>query len=88
MWADSTDRNDARVGTSQLIYVEIWNYEATTNSSITPDDGLNITGRYTDENKTGMTFIALDSKGDGQKFRQALAEVLSKDAHNEHAIYQ
>jgi hypothetical protein len=44
--------------------------------------GLNITGRFTDENKTGMAFIVLDSASDGQKFRRVLEEALSKALTN------
>ena len=87
--ADSTDRNDASVSASQLIHVDIWDDRATTDSSITANEGLNITGRYTVNNKSGMAFIALDSNADGRKFRQVLEEALSRSATSQaHAIYQ
>ena len=88
VWADSTDRSDARVGASELIYVDIWDDQTATDSPITSDEGLNITGRYTDESRTGLVFIVLDSNLDGRKFRQVLAEVLSKAAYKQHAVYQ
>jgi hypothetical protein len=88
VWADSTDRNDANVSASQLIHVEIWDDRATTDSSLTVNEGLNITGLYTVKKKTGMAFIALDSNADGRKFRQVLEEALSKSASQAHAIYQ
>jgi hypothetical protein len=88
VWADSTDRSEASVGTSQLIYVDIWDDRATTGYSIPADEGLNITGLYTVKNKTGMAFIALDSNADGQKFRQVLQKALSKAAIQEHTVYQ
>lgn len=80
VWADSTDRNDADVGTAQLKRIDVRDYQTTASYAITPDQGLNITGRYTDKNKTGITFIVLGSEPDGQKFRQVLEEALGKAA--------
>lgn len=74
IWADSTDRNAAGIGSAQLIQIEVHDFESTAMGTIAPDEGLNITGRYTNANKSGMTFIALGSGPDGQKFRQALRE--------------
>ena len=78
VWADSTDRNDAGVGTAQLKDIDVRDYQTTASYAITPDQGLNITGRYTDRNKTGITFIVLNSAQDGQKFRQVLEEARNK----------
>jgi hypothetical protein len=88
VWADSTDRNDASVSASQLIHVDIWDDRATTDSSITANEGLNITGLYTVKNKMGVAFIALDSNVDGRRFRHVLEEALSKSASRQHAVYQ
>lgn len=88
VWADSTDRSDASVGASQLIHVDLWDYQTTSIFPITFDEGLNITGRYTDKSKTGIVFIVLDSNTDGRKFRQLLAEVLNKAASKEQGVYQ
>ena len=88
VWADSTDRSDASVSASQLIHVDIWDDRATTNSSITANEGLSITGRYTVKNRMGMAFIALDSKADGRKFRQVLEEALSRAVSHEQAVSQ
>lgn len=88
VWADSTDRSDANVGGSQLICVDLWDDQATTNSPIASDQGLNITGRYTDETKTGIVFIVLDSNLDARKFRQVLEEELSKATNKEPGSYQ
>jgi hypothetical protein len=78
VWADSTNQNDAGAGTAQLKHIDVRDYQATASYTITPDQGLNITGRYTDKNKTGITFIVLDFEPAGQKFRKVLEEALSK----------
>jgi hypothetical protein len=78
VWADNADRNEADAGTAQLKHIDVRDYQTTASSAITPDQGLNITGRYTDKNKTGITFIVLGSEPDGQKFRQVLQEARSK----------
>ena len=88
VWVDSTDRSDANVGASQLIHVDIWDYQTTTVYPITAEVGLNITGRYTDMHRTGLTFIALDANADGRKFRRALEEALSKAASKENGVYE
>lgn len=80
VWADSADGNDASADTAQLKHIDVRDYRATASYTISPDQGLNITGRYTDKNKTGITFIVLDSELDGQEFRRALKEALSKAA--------
>lgn len=74
VWVDSNERNDA--GTAQLKHIDVRDYQTTASYSITPDQGLNVTGRYTDKNKTGITFIMLDSEADGQRFRKVLKEAL------------
>jgi len=78
IWADSTDQNHAGAGSAELRLIDVRDYETTAMNAIAPDLGLNITGRYTDRNKTGMTFIVLGSGPDGQKFRQVLGEALNK----------
>jgi hypothetical protein len=78
VWADSSDRNEASAGAAQLKHIEVRDYRTTSSYAIAPDHGLNITGRYTDKNKTGITFIMLGSEPDGQKFRQILEEALGK----------
>lgn len=76
VWVNSSERNDAGAGTAQLKHIDIRDYQTTASYSITPDEGLNVTGRYTDKNKTGITLIMLDSEADGQRFRQVLKEAL------------
>jgi hypothetical protein len=80
VWAESSGRNEAAAGTAQLSQIDVRDYGATTQYAITPDQGLNITGRYTDKNRTGITFIVLDAEADGQKFRDVLQEALRKTA--------
>jgi hypothetical protein len=78
VWADSNGPNDPSVGTAQLRQIDVRDYQKTASYAIAPDEGLNITGRFTDKNKTGITFIVLDAEPDGQKFRKVLGEAMSK----------
>jgi hypothetical protein len=78
VWADSNGQNNVDASTAQLKHIDVHDYQTTASYTITPDQGLNITGRYTDKNKTGITFIELDTEADGQKFRHVLKEALSK----------
>ena len=76
VWADSSGRNNVVAGTARSNQIDVRDYGSTAQYAITPDQGLNITGRYTDKNKTGITFIMLGAEADGQKFRQVLSEAL------------
>jgi hypothetical protein len=80
VWADSSGRNNVVAGTAQLSQIDVRDYQDTAQYAITPAQGLNITGRYTDKNKTGITFIVLEAEADGQKFRQVLNEALRNAA--------
>ena len=80
VWAESSGRNEAAAGTAQLSQIDVRDYRATSQYAITPDQGLNITGRYTDTNRTGITFIVLEAEADGQKFRDVLYDALRKTA--------
>ena len=80
VWAIAANASPARAGSAQLRKIESRDYESTAMFAIVPNHGLNITGRYTDVNKTGMTFISLGSEPDGQNFRQILKEALKKAA--------
>ena len=79
-WADSSGRNEVAAGTARLSQIDVRDYRATAQYAITPDQGLNITGRYTDKNRTGITFIVLEAEADGLKFRDVLHEALRKIA--------
>jgi hypothetical protein len=48
--------------------------------ALTPAQGLNVTGRCTNKNKTGITFIVLEAEADGQEFRQVLDEAMKNVA--------
>ena len=80
VWAIAVKGGPARAGSAELRNIESRDYESTAMYAIVPNHGLNITGRYTDVNKTGMTFISLGSEPDGQNFRQILKEALKKSA--------
>jgi len=80
VWADSNGRSDVAAGTAQLSQIEVREDHTTVQYVITRDQGLNITGRYTEENKTGITFIVLDSEDDGVKFREVLKQALRRAA--------
>ena len=76
VWADSNGRSDVTAGTARLSQIDVRDYRDTAQYAITPPQGLNITGRYTDKNRTGITFIVLEAEADGEKFRQVLNEAI------------
>lgn len=78
IWTDNTAHRNACAGSTQLKYIYVQDYETTAMYVIAVDHGFNVTGRYTDRNKTGMMFIVLGSDPDGHKFRQVLDEAIKK----------
>ena len=78
VWADSTNQNDAGTGSAQLKQIDAHDYEMTAMFEISRDHGINVTGRYTDANKTGRTFIVLGSDRDGKKFRELLDRTMKR----------
>jgi hypothetical protein len=82
VWADSTDRNNAGAGSAELRNINVQDYSATAMYVIVPNEGINVTGRYSDVHKTGMTFIVLGSEPDGKKFRQMLQEAMKKEENH------
>lgn len=80
VWAESSGRNDVAAGTARLNQIDVRDYHTTAQYAITPAQGLNITGRYTDKNRMGITFIVLEADADGQKFRRVLDEAMRKAA--------
>lgn len=80
VWADSSGREEVVAGTAQLDQIEVHDYCTTARYAIAPDQGLNISGRYTDQNRMGTLFIVLEAGTDGKKFRQVLDQALRKAA--------
>jgi hypothetical protein len=80
VWADSSGPNDVLAGTVPLNQMDVRDYRSDEPYAITPEQGLNITGCYTDKNKTGITFIVLEAKAYGQKFRRVLNQALRNAA--------
>lgn len=76
VWAESSGPSDVACGAVQLSQIDVCDYRSTAQYAITPAQGLNITGPYADKQKTGITFIVLEAKADGQKFRQILDEAM------------
>ena len=76
VWVDSSGPSDVMAGAVPLNQMDVCDYRSAAQYAITAEQGLNITGHYTDKNKTGITFIVLEAVADGQKFRQVFNEAL------------
>jgi len=76
--AEGMQHKDASAGSALLRNIDVRDYQNTASNESMPDMGFNITGRYTDKNRTGITFIGLDTDIDGQKFRQILEQAINK----------
>ena len=68
VWVDGS-----HAGTAQLKHIDVSDSDG---YSISPDQGLHVSGRYTRKNSTGNLFIVLDSEADGRKFRRILQGAL------------
>ena len=80
VWAVAANGKLPTVGSALLRNINMRDYEETSSGSIMPNQGLNITGRYTDVNQTGITFISLGTEADGKNFRVILKDAIKKAA--------
>jgi len=76
VWADGSRDQDARAGTAQLKHIDVADSQNTGSYSISPEQGLMVSGRYTHQNSTGTLFLVLDSEAEGRQFRRILQEAL------------
>ena len=77
VWVDSSHENDTAAGTAQLRHIDLNDNNPPDRYHAGPEQGFILTARYTDRNRTGPTFIVLDSGVEGKKFRKILHEALS-----------
>jgi hypothetical protein len=78
VWAESINQKVAEVNSALLSHIDIHDYAGSAMGTITPDTGLNITGRYTNAVKTGQAFIGLGADANGIKFREVLHAAVEK----------
>lgn len=76
LWAESSNGRK-QAGSAQLRHIDAHNYEDSAMCAIVPDQGINITGRYTNTNQTGQVFIGLGSGPAAEKFRQILHDTMN-----------
>ena len=65
----------------RLRNLQAQNFEDTAMFKVSPDSGLNVTGRYSDVTKQGMSFIGLGPEPAAQKFRQIFQEAIRKQTN-------
>jgi hypothetical protein len=78
VWAESINNKIAEVNSALLTHIDIHDYAGSAMGTISPDTGMNITGRYTNAVKTGQAFIGIGADEVGIKFRHVLHEVMNK----------
>jgi hypothetical protein len=78
IWAESVSNKTAEVNSALLSHIDIHDYARSAMGTISPDTGMNITGRYTNAVKTGAAFIGIGTDQNGIKFREVLHDVMKK----------
>lgn len=78
VWAAGKQGEKPAALSARLQDIIVKEYEKTAMYAIAPDEGINITGRYTDVTQQGMSFIGLGPEPAAQKFRQVLQEAVQK----------
>ena len=76
VWVGGSRDQDALAGAAQLQDIEIDDSHGTGRYSISPDDGLCVSGHLTHKTRKSATFIVLDSGVEGRKFRRVLQKAL------------
>jgi hypothetical protein len=78
VWAESVNNKIAEVNSALLSHIDIHDYAGSAMGTISPDTGMNITGRYTNAVKTGAAFIGIGTDQNGIKFREVLHEAMNR----------
>jgi len=78
VWTNGSGRGKPTAHSALLRNIDAHDFENTAMYRVKPDSGLNITGRYTDVNKQGQTFLGLGPDPAGEKFRQVLQHAIQK----------
>lgn len=78
VWTNEEKKGQSLVKSALLRSLDVQDFENTAMYKVSPDSGINITGRYTDVTKQGQSFIGLGSDPAGEKFRRVLQHAIQK----------
>jgi hypothetical protein len=78
VWTGRKENGKPVVTSALLRNIEAHDFENTAMYRVKPDSGINISGRYTDVTKQGLTFMGLGPDPAGEKFRQVLQHAIQK----------
>jgi hypothetical protein len=77
VWAECVNNKVVDVNSAMLKQIEIHDYASSAMGTISPDTGMNVTGRYSDVSKTGQAFIGVGMDAAGIKFRATLQDAMN-----------
>jgi hypothetical protein len=78
VWTNEKKNGKPVVISALLRNIDVQDFENTAMYRVSPDSGINISGRYTDVTKQGQSFIGLGSDPAGEKFRLVLQHAIQK----------
>lgn len=76
--ADNVDQNALYVKSMQLRDITVEDYGESSFYKMSPDTGMNVSGRFTDASENGLIFLPLGADAAGEKFKSALIEAAQK----------
>ncbi|MGE5374441.1 MAG: hypothetical protein ACM3XO_05235 [Bacteroidota bacterium] len=76
VWADGSRDQEAMAGTAQLKHIDVGDAHSAGGYSISPDQGLSVSGRTTRRTNPETLFLVLDSEAEGRQFRRVLQDAL------------
>ena len=78
VWASESKNEKPVVISAHLRNIDVHDFENTAMFQVNPDNGINISGRYTDVTKQGQFFVGVGADSAGEKFRQVLQHAIQK----------
>lgn len=78
VWTGEMKNGKPVVMSALLRNIDVQDFENTAMYGVNPDSGINISGRYSDVTKQGLSFIGLGTDSAGEKFRQILQLAIQK----------
>jgi hypothetical protein len=76
IWAIDGDRSGGVVMSARLAEVVVQDYAETQYAKMVPDDGLEVSGSFTDALEKGSAFIGLDKGVAAQKFKDVVTRAV------------
>jgi hypothetical protein len=76
VWGTSGTKTETTVLSAQLIDIVVQDYAQSQFAKLSPDSGMNLTGKFTDVSENSTAFIGLGEGATGEIFKETVIKVV------------